>query len=136
FLYFCFRVEDGIRDRNVTGVQTCALPISGGRGRARSGCTDRCAWPSRLLSSRLPVLPGATVSRRLPGTGSHPLANDNRAPKIPTPSSPSTGRAGRWVRGPVAGSGVVEGGSGASAPVDRAPFGGADTQQDERVDGR
>src|SRR5207249_8349504 len=22
--------EDGIRDRNVTGVQTCALPISGG----------------------------------------------------------------------------------------------------------
>src|SRR5699024_11438487 len=23
-----FRAEDGIRDRNVTGVQTCALPIS------------------------------------------------------------------------------------------------------------
>src|SRR5699024_8404247 len=27
-LRFCFRAEDGIRDRNVTGVQTCALPIS------------------------------------------------------------------------------------------------------------
>src|SRR5699024_11690198 len=26
---FFFRAEDGIRDRNVTGVQTCALPISG-----------------------------------------------------------------------------------------------------------
>src|SRR5699024_11675699 len=24
---FFFRAEDGIRDRNVTGVQTCALPI-------------------------------------------------------------------------------------------------------------
>src|SRR5699024_11815923 len=23
----CFQAEDGIRDRNVTGVQTCALPI-------------------------------------------------------------------------------------------------------------
>src|SRR5699024_11536570 len=27
FLYFFFQAEDGIRDRNVTGVQTCALPI-------------------------------------------------------------------------------------------------------------
>src|SRR5699024_12230679 len=25
---FYFQAEDGIRDRNVTGVQTCALPIS------------------------------------------------------------------------------------------------------------
>src|SRR5207249_8410732 len=30
FTFFCFffQAEDGIRDRNVTGVQTCALPIS------------------------------------------------------------------------------------------------------------
>src|SRR5699024_11502992 len=27
-LFFFFQAEDGIRDRNVTGVQTCALPIS------------------------------------------------------------------------------------------------------------
>src|SRR5699024_11876178 len=27
FYYFFFQAEDGIRDRNVTGVQTCALPI-------------------------------------------------------------------------------------------------------------
>src|SRR5699024_12098610 len=26
--YIIFQAEDGIRDRNVTGVQTCALPIS------------------------------------------------------------------------------------------------------------
>src|SRR5699024_11357196 len=28
YVYFFFQAEDGIRDRNVTGVQTCALPIS------------------------------------------------------------------------------------------------------------
>src|SRR5699024_1695672 len=27
FVCFFFQAEDGIRDRNVTGVQTCALPI-------------------------------------------------------------------------------------------------------------
>jgi len=29
FVFFFFQAEDGIRDRDVTGVQTCALPISG-----------------------------------------------------------------------------------------------------------
>src|SRR5262249_58928811 len=35
--FFFFQAEDGIRDWSVTGVQTCALPISarnGGRSRA------------------------------------------------------------------------------------------------------
>src|SRR5699024_11497233 len=27
YSFFFFQAEDGIRDRNVTGVQTCALPI-------------------------------------------------------------------------------------------------------------
>src|SRR5437764_13133663 len=42
FLFFFFQAEDGIRDTSVTGVQTCALPISSaaatiatGSGRAR-----------------------------------------------------------------------------------------------------
>src|SRR2546430_11407275 len=30
-LFFFFQAEDGIRDLTVTGVQTCALPISTGR---------------------------------------------------------------------------------------------------------
>src|SRR5207302_4969233 len=30
--FFFFQAEDGIRDFHVTGVQTCALPISGSRG--------------------------------------------------------------------------------------------------------
>src|SRR5947209_9060682 len=29
-VFFFFQAEDGIRDIGVTGVQTCALPISGG----------------------------------------------------------------------------------------------------------
>src|SRR5690554_7788121 len=29
-LFFFFQAEDGIRDADVTGVQTCALPISAG----------------------------------------------------------------------------------------------------------
>src|SRR5207248_3534483 len=29
FFFFFFQAEDGIRDRTVTGVQTCALPIFG-----------------------------------------------------------------------------------------------------------
>src|SRR5207249_6741664 len=35
---FFFQAEDGIRDRNVTGVQTCALPISP---------TKAAEWPTR-----------------------------------------------------------------------------------------
>src|SRR2546427_6158266 len=40
-LFFFFQAEDGIRDLTVTGVQTCALPISDGLrvlpGRLRAG---------------------------------------------------------------------------------------------------
>src|SRR6266702_7204618 len=37
-LFFFFQAEDGIRDGHVTGVQTCALPISaGGQGPPQPG---------------------------------------------------------------------------------------------------
>src|SRR5699024_11459826 len=51
---FFFQAEDGIRDRNVTGVQTCALPISrAGPARGAARCTPpRCPgwgpWPSEI----------------------------------------------------------------------------------------
>src|SRR5207248_8775636 len=41
--FFFFQAEDGIRDRTVTGVQTCALPILPGRdlrGRADKHTVD------------------------------------------------------------------------------------------------
>src|SRR5699024_11789377 len=36
-----FQAEDGIRDRNVTGVQTCALPILKARAYAMFGKTNK-----------------------------------------------------------------------------------------------
>src|SRR3989454_4391115 len=35
--FFFFQAEDGIRDYKVTGVQTCALPISQARQRGQAG---------------------------------------------------------------------------------------------------
>src|SRR5207245_8430356 len=40
--FFFFQAEDGIRDATVTGVQTCALPISLATGR---GSRASSAWP-------------------------------------------------------------------------------------------
>src|SRR5699024_11816590 len=37
-VFFFFQAEDGIRDRNVTGVQTCALPIFVGQIAKIKGC--------------------------------------------------------------------------------------------------
>src|SRR5207244_9192637 len=43
-----FQAEDGIRDDLVTGVQTCALPIWGGRRRKRRrGDRARCLGAAR-----------------------------------------------------------------------------------------
>src|SRR5438034_10245775 len=61
FFCFFFQAEDGIRDHCVTGVQTCALPISSRRSRS-SGCgqvlalvtVDRVndVWRHMMLSRR------------------------------------------------------------------------------------
>src|SRR5205807_6940662 len=45
--FFFFQAEDGIRDYKVTGVQTCALPISGGVERAFA---NRCTHARASLS--------------------------------------------------------------------------------------
>src|SRR5207249_7505398 len=47
FFFFFFQAEDGIRDRNVTGVQTCALPIL-----KLSGLPARVTVPALLLTVR------------------------------------------------------------------------------------
>src|SRR5207248_3575349 len=50
--FFFFQAEDGIRDRTVTGVQTCALPISTGpRGAARKFCRSA---PAAVSTARPP----------------------------------------------------------------------------------
>src|SRR2546429_1122444 len=46
---FFFQAEDGIRDVAVTGVQTCALPISCSRQKA-----ELAMWKPRILPSARP----------------------------------------------------------------------------------
>src|SRR5256885_3989455 len=57
--FFFFQAEDGIRDYKVTGVQTCALPISAdrrGAGFAGSVCEHSCfhcyPWRARSVARR------------------------------------------------------------------------------------
>src|SRR2546430_13014081 len=49
-VFFFFQAEDGIRDLTVTGVQTCALPISGARPPCRGGHRRRHGRPDEGLS--------------------------------------------------------------------------------------
>src|SRR5688500_20333014 len=76
FLCFMFQAEDGIRGYKVTGVQTCALPISAlvARLLQRHVPRVRQAGPDVRLEDRraeapvespLPALPGALPEKRL-----------------------------------------------------------------------
>src|SRR5712672_660089 len=58
FFFFFFQAEDGIRDKLVTGVQTCALPISGKR-----------PWPNKWLR-RLTTPPRSTRKQQSPRSSS------------------------------------------------------------------
>src|SRR6266699_5481616 len=63
--FFFFQAEDGIRDADVTGVQTCALPISPARtsalartwpgGRSRSCCANCCGACRRSSRQQSPT---------------------------------------------------------------------------------
>src|SRR5438034_8489416 len=69
FCFFFFQAEDGIRDHCVTGVQTCALPISEARTTAPAITLPQGSTPSfPKLTGR--VQPSATN----PGF-SHPAAS-------------------------------------------------------------
>src|SRR5699024_11689295 len=50
---FFFQAEDGIRDRNVTGVQTCALPISTttASGSPAGALSEFCVLSCSLIAS-------------------------------------------------------------------------------------
>src|SRR5207249_7191932 len=62
---FFFQAEDGIRDRNVTGVQTCALPIySCSRKSIRIKSIARAKSRRRLSKSWAAWAPSASRSRR------------------------------------------------------------------------
>src|SRR6266513_4819546 len=68
-IIFFFQAEDGIRDRNVTGVQTCALPISAcdvsGAGCVVSGraCVVSCATSSGAGPASSPATRASRAAR-------------------------------------------------------------------------
>src|SRR5712675_1043826 len=59
FVFFFFQAEDGIRDVAVTGVQTCALPISDLRAAAQLLRGQKIARGVQLL-----VVPGSQQVKR------------------------------------------------------------------------
>src|SRR2546430_12706879 len=58
-IFYFFQAEDGIRDLTVTGVQTCALPISGHprRPRHRPECAGSADPIGAPIDVRAPTLP-------------------------------------------------------------------------------
>src|SRR3712207_9576276 len=118
---FFFQAEDGIRDIGVTGVQTCALPISGRRpaaagristaavrrDRLRDGWEGRRGrWPGGPPLRPLPsgggggrrgppprgYTPPAGPAAETPGLRGHTRA---RPPPPPPPRDPSSGLVGQ-----------------------------------------
>src|SRR5260221_685650 len=64
-VFFFFQAEDGIRDHCVTGVQTCALPISlvGAGSQLASGESDNVIriWDIAAIKPSVPATPVTPV---------------------------------------------------------------------------
>src|SRR2546430_3043226 len=88
---FFFQAEDGIRDLTVTGVQTCALPISSPR---------RAAAPSP--AAKIVPTPGTNMLATAAPPASPalaPTAPPSRAPTLfPMPSRSEERRVGKECR--------------------------------------
>src|SRR5256885_5335680 len=59
--FFFFQAEDGIRDYKVTGVQTCALPISSSTSPSAPARTDTMRRPTALIADDEPLLRDALM---------------------------------------------------------------------------
>src|SRR2546422_4456263 len=64
FYFFFFQAEDGIRDVAVTGVQTCALPISSPESETRPANAERAGSVSSALAVRSSSHEAITLPRR------------------------------------------------------------------------
>src|SRR5205823_6863792 len=79
-LFFFFQAEDGIRDKLVTGVQTCALPIwIGGRAQARQD--DARRGPPPRAPAPAPPDGRRDVAGRHPGRRRRRRRGDEVAPR-------------------------------------------------------
>src|SRR5699024_11726014 len=94
--FFFFQAEDGIRDRNVTGVQTCALPIcarkakTDARGKYCSGLANRTWSPN--FSLKISKNAGASAPINVNGHGHSFWANISAHCSAATCTSSMTSR--------------------------------------------
>src|SRR5689334_25271902 len=121
-VFFFFQAEDGIRDGTVTGVQTCALPISPCRAGRHSAAAMTVA-ANAILTTTSPVITRAGLEKALPAVSvctcpaavrsvklSHDGANAAAAPRPASmtstmgPTADPRGRASAsgWVAGAAA----------------------------------
>src|SRR5437867_5133434 len=81
-LFFFFQAEDGIRDRTVTGVQTCALPISAGGGLGAAPRDSPAPRRSTQAAASSPLAAPTSVAvddGRAGGEATHDVHGDLRA---------------------------------------------------------
>src|SRR2546425_10171995 len=103
--FFFFQAEDGIRDKLVTGVQTCALPIlrrSSSRASRSSSfppSTRRSSGPLGARSSNVPA--PSRSGHSLPTSSSGSSGDDDSFRKGQTNAIESLSRLQRSVRGGV-----------------------------------
>src|SRR5690606_40984146 len=85
YFSFFFQAEDGIRDFHVTGVQTCALPISPASPAAPPAPARGRASPAAAARRRRPTAAAAPPAPR-------PATRESIRPDMPRPV-PEIGRA-------------------------------------------
>src|SRR2546430_15836708 len=73
-VFFFFQAEDGIRDLTVTGVQTCALPISALVQKVADGGVDLALLPVFAAPDDIVVTKIACEALVVACAASHPLA--------------------------------------------------------------
>src|SRR5207244_7737038 len=83
FFFFFFQAEDGIRDDLVTGVQTCALPISTASVRAAQKPT-RSATSRSLVLRQASIVYLQDVRHRPEAVPSSRTHNSSHFPNVPT----------------------------------------------------
>src|SRR5215469_18743961 len=98
FVFFFFQAEDGIRDLYVTGVQTCALPISGRflaamLQRVQTQRSQRRGFGVAVDPENAALLPEMVV---VPGVGGQHATAFVRAPA----ARHSAAASHRWYRRP------------------------------------
>src|SRR5690606_39303225 len=95
-VFFFFQAEDGIRDFHVTGVQTCALPISAAwspvaprRARARraSPGTERRTWGN--LTERTGAYAAGRIDA-MPSCGRAITCTDSTSPTLLAATAPAS----------------------------------------------